>query len=92
MDLTLTTATARLSELVRTGLQGAELIEFRAKDESTDENRYIVRWTKNTAAAGEFREYGTHVACLHVDGRSMLVWGHYTRNEGEAKRDYRKRT
>lgn len=91
MDLTLTTTTTRLSDLARDRLLGAELIEFRLKDESADENRYVVRWRRTT---GPFTpdEHGTHVACLHVDGHSMLVWGHYTRNEGEAKRDYRKRT
>lgn len=91
MELTLEDTTARLAALVRRDLQGAALIEFKAKDESTDENRYVVRWSRNTAEAGAFREYGTHVACLHEDGRAMLVWGHYTRNEGEAKRDYGKR-
>jgi len=81
----------RLGALVRTSLQGAELVEFKVKDESSDETRYVVRWTRNVPAAGNFQEYGTHVACLHADGRSMLVWGHYTRNERDAKRDYRER-
>jgi hypothetical protein len=91
MTLTLAETTERLAALTRGSLQGAELIEFKFKDESADERRYVVRWSKNTAEAGGFQEYGTHVACLHDDGRSMLVWGHYTRNEREAKRDYKER-
>jgi hypothetical protein len=91
MRLTIEETAARLAWVVRNNLQGAELEEFRLVADEGNENAYVVRWTKNTEAAGGFREYGTHRACLHEDGRAMLVWGHYTRNEREAKRDYRER-
>ena len=91
MELNLEDTTAQLSRLVRTDLQGAELVEFRQVADDADENAYIVRWTRATPAAGDFREYGTHHACLGADGRAMLVWGHYTRNRREAESDYKER-
>lgn len=91
MTATLVETTARLAALTRRALQGAELQEFRQVADDGDEAAYVVRWSKNTPEAGGFAEYGTHRACLHRDGREMLVWGHYTHNEREAKRDYRER-
>jgi hypothetical protein len=89
MKLTLTDATARLSTLVRESLSGAELIEFKPLDETANESRYVVRWKRATRT---YVQEGTHVACLHIDGRSMLVWGHYTQDEADARRDYQERT
>lgn len=89
---TLADTTARLAELVSRSLDGAELTEFKLKDASDNERRYIVRWTRRSSTAGGFIQSGTHVACLHDDGRSMLVWGHYTFDEDDAVNDYRERT
>jgi hypothetical protein len=83
----LQTTTDRLSDLVRSKLGGAELQEFKLKDESSDERRYVVRWSREGGGTGR-DEYGTHVACLHDDGRSMLVWGDYFRSEREALTSY----
>lgn len=82
---TLEETTARLAAVTRASLRGAELIEFKLLDASVDEKRYAVRWAQGV-------KHGTHVACLHADGREMLVWGHYAIDENDAVNDYRERT
>ena len=82
---TLEETTARLAAVTRASLRGAELIEFKLLDASAEEKRYVVRWMQGVT-------HGTHVACLHADGREMLVWGHYARDEADAVSDYRERT
>ncbi len=88
---TLVETTTRLAELTRRDLQGAELVEFKPTGDDGDEQFYVVRWTRDTEAAGRFKEYGTHKACLHADGRSMLVSGHYYTSVRAAERDYKER-
>jgi len=84
--LTLEETTARLAALVRKDLAGAELQEFALIEDEGTENAYIVRWAMTEGVP--FDQYGTHRACLAEDGRSMLVWGHYTQDEENAKADY----
>jgi hypothetical protein len=85
MTLTLEQAVARLARLVYDSLAGAELQDFRQVEDDGHEVAYIVRWRRDD------HEYGTHRAVLHEDGRQMLVWGHYTRDEADAKADYNDR-
>jgi hypothetical protein len=89
MKLTLTDATARLSTLVRENLLGAELQEFRLVEEYDDESAYVVRWSRDIGRGRT--EYGTHRAAINIEG-GMLLWGHYTRDEADACRDYQERT
>jgi hypothetical protein len=85
--LTLEQALPRLVRLVYDKLAGAELQEYRLVDDDGSEVAYIVRWKRDGGGPGR-DEYGTHRACLHTDGRQMLVWGHYYRSEAEAQADY----
>jgi hypothetical protein len=90
MEITLEETVARLARLVSKSLHGAELVEYRHVSTEERESFYIVRWVRRGEHTS-FVQYGTHRACLHEDGQSMLVMGHYTRERHEAESDYKER-